>query len=74
MKTYMLVYWKGVNDEEGCFVEEKCLISDETLASLLSNETPNFIKVIVDDGEAMFFPTTNINYIKEVYEAAPERF
>lgn len=74
MKHYKITYWKGENDESGCFQEMECLIAEETIDLLFQKKPPTFIKVVIDDGEIMIIPTTNINCIKQVYKAALERF
>lgn len=67
LKNYELAFWKGSNDEEGTFKEIECLIDSQTIESLFQSSPPKFIKIIIDDGEQMIFPTDNINTIKEIF-------
>lgn len=66
-KYYQLIYWKGSDEEEGTFKEIECLIDSQTIEKLLEVAPPKFIKIIVDDGYQMIFPTENINTIKQIF-------
>lgn len=68
MKSYELTYWKGEDDESGKFVVVPCLLEEESLKVLLSDNPPKFFQFIIDDGEKMIIPTDNINSLKEVFE------
>ncbi|WP_430597313.1 hypothetical protein [Enterococcus sp. AZ177] len=67
LKYYQLIYWNGSDEEEGAFEEIECLIDSQTIERLLEVAPPKFIRIIVDDGEQMIFPTENINTIKEIF-------
>lgn len=62
---YQLIFWQGLNEEEGIFKEIECLIDNKTIEKLLEPIPPKFVRIIVDDGEQLIFPTENINTIKE---------
>ena len=62
-----ITYCKGVSREEEQFAKISCVISQETLDKLLEQDTPKFIKIIVNDGELMFLQTDNINNIQQEF-------
>ena len=62
-----ITYFIGVSREEEQFAKISCVISQETLDKLLEQDTPKFIKIIVNDGQLMFLQTDNINNIQQEF-------
>lgn len=65
LDRYKLTYWF----ESQC-VHIDCLIDHDTVELLLcatTTELPAFVKFLVDDGEEMIIPTSNVIRLKQVF-------
>lgn len=66
--NYVLTHWCGKsNSNDGIFVDTDCLIDEKTLDSLVEQKIPQFIKILVGDGEENFVRSDNIYNIRRQY-------
>lgn len=73
MKTYKLLYW-GRNEDDSYdtpqtkLMEQKVLLSETNIVKLTSKDRPDFIEVLVNDGERMVMSTQLIHSFTESFE------
>lgn len=62
----IVTYFVGESHEEDQFLQIECVVTQDVIEGILKHTPPQFIQVLINDGERMFLRVDNINNIKQV--------
>ena len=68
LKRYNLVFWHCNENNSGTFVDIEVLADENNIKNLFAKRPAELFKFIIDDGQEMIIPTTNINCLTEIIE------
>lgn len=62
----VVTYFIGVSHDEEQFIKIDCVVTPNVKDALLRHEPPQFIEILVNDGESMILRVDNINNIQQI--------
>lgn len=62
----IVTYFVGESHEEDQFLKIECVVTQDVVEVMLKNNPPQFIQVLINDGERMILRVDNINNIQQV--------